>query len=592
MKNFVRTIKYIVKKDKSLFLLSLINTILSSFSPFISMYSIKFVLDIAEANYSLNKSILYISIIVIISFFILAIQRIIFLLCSSKFLKIKVFFHEDLSAKMMSIKYSDLDDPLIQDKYYKATKAIETQQYGFEAYINNIFSIINKIITFLGIILIVLNFDLLIVLYLVLSTIILFVLNFLISKKNNQLWEKSISINRRKDYYHNISMDFNYGKEMEFYNYGKCFLSKIKDYSFQIIKNKNQIGKSSCFYEIIIYLIHLIRDVLVYLFLITMLFNNSISIGDFSLMLNASITFSVWLISCVECVISINNQKTYIDAYFAFLDLEDSNDSDQKITIDSIDLIEFKNVCFKYPSNENMILENINISFIRGKKYGLVGLNGCGKTTIIKLLLKLYKPSSGDILINGINLENISSKSLYASLSSVFQEINLFNIPIKNNISLNDSPNENRIFECLKKVGLYEKIIALPNSIDTEYSKFFDENGIELSGGEIQKILIARALYKNNISLTIFDEPTASLDPIAENEIYELLNNLICSDTISIVISHRMASMKSCDYIYMIDKGIIKEQGVFNELMAQKGIFYDLYETQKKYYLERSTIDE
>lgn len=589
MKNFKRVFHTILKYDKSLFFLFLLYTLISSIVPFIPIFSIKFIIDIAEKNLDINTSIYKILILTGISLFVLLIHKILSVVCDNKFLKVKVIFEKDLYKKMMQIKYEKLDTPQTQDLFFKANKAIQTQQYGFEAYIRNLFSIISKIITFLGLIVILIMFDYFILLYLLLTTIILFYISLHISKKNNDLWNKNASLSREKEYYFNVSVDFNYGKDLLFYNFGSLFMKKISFLSKEIRNNTNKIEKKLLVYDLLVFIVQLFRDVLIYLFLIINLYKSLISVSDFSLLLNSSLSFSVWLLSCINCIIAIKNQKIYIDDYFFFIDEKNDNKLGN-IKIKQIETIEFKDVCFHYPNNNLMVLNHLDLKLIKGKKYGLVGINGSGKTTLIKLLLNFYQPSSGEILINGINLNSIDIDNYYDLISSMFQEINLFNLPIKNNVSLDENPCEKKVWEVLNKVGLDEKIKQYPNNINTDYSKYFNENGIELSGGEIQKLLIARCLYKTQANLIIFDEPTSAIDPIAEKEIYDLLNKLINNNSILITISHRMASMQSCDYIYVLENGRTLEQGDFSTLIKQEKTFNHLYNMQKQYYQKKEMI--
>lgn len=589
MKNFKRVFHTILKYDKSLFFLFLLYTLISSIVPFIPIFSIKFIIDIAEKNLDINTSIYKILILTGISLFVLLIHKILSVVCDNKFLKVKVIFEKDLYKKMMQIKYEKLDTPQTQDLFFKANKAIQTQQYGFEAYIRNLFSIISKIITFIGLIVILIMFDYFILLYLLLTTIILFYISLHISKKNNDLWNKNASLSREKEYYFNVSVDFNYGKDLLFYNFGSLFMKKISFLSKEIRNNTNKIEKKLLVYDLLVFIVQLFRDVLIYLFLIINLYKSLISVSDFSLLLNSSLSFSVWLLSCINCIIAIKNQKIYIDDYFFFIDEKNDNKLGN-IKIKQIETIEFKDVCFHYPNNNLMVLNHLDLKLIKGKKYGLVGINGSGKTTLIKLLLNFYQPSSGEILINGINLNSIDMDNYYDLISSMFQEINLFNLPIKNNVSLDENPCEKKVWEVLNKVGLDEKIKQYPNNINTDYSKYFNENGIELSGGEIQKLLIARCLYKNQANLIIFDEPTSAIDPIAEKEIYDLLNKLINNNSILITISHRMASMQSCDYIYVLENGRTLEQGDFSTLIKQEKTFNHLYNMQKQYYQKKEMI--
>ena len=242
---------------------------------------------------------------------------------------------------------------------------------------------------------------------------------------------------------------------------------------------------------------------------------------------------------------------------------------------------EFENVSFKYPNTENYVLKNINLKLNVNKRFAIVGQNGAGKTTLIKLLCRLYEPTEGEILLNGINIEKYDYEEYTNVFSVVFQDFKLFPLPLDQNIAGSEDVDEERCLEVLEEVGLKEKIMNWPEKQKTRLYKNLGE-GINVSGGEAQKIAIARALYKD-APFVIMDEPTAALDPIAESEIYENFNEMI-HDKTAIFISHRMSSCKFCDEILVFKDGEIIQKGNHEELVEQAGLYQDLWNAQAQYY--------
>ena len=240
--------------------------------------------------------------------------------------------------------------------------------------------------------------------------------------------------------------------------------------------------------------------------------------------------------------------NTYLDNYFTYLNLKSKKEYGpiQILDLDNL-VITFKNVSFKYPNQAEYALKNINLELKNGIKLAIVGLNGAGKTTLIKLLCRLYEPTDGLILINNIPLKSFTKDICDTLFSVVFQDFKLFSYSIKDNVSSGLNGDSSKVEETLKKTGMYDRVNNMPKQIDTVIYQRSKENGIEISGGEAQKLAISRALYKDS-PIVILDEPTAALDPKSESEIYENFNKLVENKT-AIFISHRMSSCKFCDEI-------------------------------------------
>lgn len=245
--------------------------------------------------------------------------------------------------------------------------------------------------------------------------------------------------------------------------------------------------------------------------------------------------------------------------------------------------IEFSNVSFKYPRTENYVLRNVNLKFKIGEKLAVVGMNGSGKTTFIKLLCRLYDPTEGEILLNNVDIRKYDYKEYMSIFSVVFQNFKLFSFGLGQNVSASFHYNEELAKRCLEKAGFYERLQSMKKGLETSIYKDLDEEGVEISGGEAQKIALARALYKN-APFIILDEPTAALDPIAEYEVYSKFNEIV-QDKTAIYISHRLSSCRFCDIIAVFDGGQIVQRGVHDRLLQDThGKYYELWNAQAQYY--------
>lgn len=271
--------------------------------------------------------------------------------------------------------------------------------------------------------------------------------------------------------------------------------------------------------------------------------------------------------------------------YFEILDTKDEMTYGNKV----LDLsggfeIEFKNVSFKYPGAENYALQNVNLKIKNGEHLAVVGRNGSGKTTFIKLMCRLYDVTDGEILINGVNIKDYTKDSIIKLYSVVFQDFKIFSVSLKDNICANSDFESDRFYACLENADIKERTEHMPNKENTYLYKDLDENGIEISGGEAQKLALARALYKD-APIVVLDEPTAALDPIAENEIYSRFNTFVQGKT-AIYISHRLSSCAFCDKIAVFNNAKLAETGTHKDLLSAGGKYAELWNAQAKYYIQ------
>lgn len=325
---------------------------------------------------------------------------------------------------------------------------------------------------------------------------------------------------------------------------------------------------------------------ILYFFIAAKAWSGAFSIGNLVLFIGAAdiianaiggITALPYLISTLA--VQIDTFKKIIEQkpvkYVGRLPIEKRDDNRYDI--------EFKNVSFKYPGTEKYVLKNFSAKLHIGSHMAVVGMNGSGKTTFIKLLCRLYDPDEGEITLNGIDIKKYNLQEYMTIFSVVFQDFTLFSVPLCQNVTTSLEVDDKKMWDCLEKAGIADRVKKLPQKEHTVLYKDFDENGVEISGGEAQKIALARALYKD-APFVILDEPTAALDPISEYEIYKRFNEFV-GDKTAVYISHRLSSCRFCENIIVFDKGEIVQRGSHDELLAEEGgKYYQLWNAQAQYY--------
>lgn len=385
-------------------------------------------------------------------------------------------------------------------------------------------------------------------------------------------------------YIRNLIQSEKWGQDIRMY--------KLQDYLFgkylasqQSIEAAKRLGKTSGRLNgIVAFALQLLAGT-AYVYIVLKAVAGSITTGQVLMYAGAIVTMMNSIRSLMTFHTMIDYSKEYLKTYEEFIDRPNMHyDGTLPIEkrIDHNYRLEMRNVSFRYPGTETDILHHISLTFETSKKLALVGRNGAGKTTLIKLLLRLYEPTEGQILLNGIDIGKYDYNEYVQIFSAVFQDFRLYDLPLDENIAGSETVDEKRVSTVLEQTGLKERVEKMKNGAHTLlYHETGD--GEALSGGEAQKVAIARALYKD-APFVILDEPTSALDPVAEAEIYENFNEMIGEKT-AIYISHRMSSCKFCDQIVVLDEGKIAEIGTHQSLLQTQGIYYELYQAQAKHYV-------
>ena len=490
----------------------------------------------------------------------------------------------------------ELDFQLTEDK--EALDQVEKARTGMDWYSGGAYGIAEQIFGFASNVLRV--FGLVTIISLNAPLLLLVILAYVIimgfvSAKNNKIgfevYKKLAKINRLFGYFGWNIVDFRYGKDIRLYDARKMMVDcwdRNSDASNAQWKWQAETGMK---YYLIGNIANIIRMMGSYLYVGFLAIKGVFSLGVLVQMIQAADELNNTLGGLVSNTQEILKRCNYAYEFVLFMEYPEALEKGERAVDNEIREIEFRNVSFKYPGTDKMILDNISIKIGAGEHLSIVGLNGAGKTTFIKLLCRLYDPTSGEILVNGVNIKEYDYNQYMALFAPVFQDFRLFAFPIEENITLVDEDDKEyytgdeaeRIEKIIEMVNLAQMMEKLEKGKKTTLFKYFEENGIEPSGGEQQKIAIARALYKSS-PVVILDEPTAALDPIAEYEIYKQFHTLV-GDKTAFYISHRLSSCRFCDTIAVFSEGKIAEYGNHDTLIKMAGgIYAKMFEAQAQYY--------
>lgn len=329
------------------------------------------------------------------------------------------------------------------------------------------------------------------------------------------------------------------------------------------------------------------RNGIAYAYLLNMAIHDGLTVSQFVLYFTAVSTFTTWIMGILQKATKLHKQSLDISQVREFLEYPEPFLFEEGMAVPKADAYELKleNVSFRYPGAEQDTIHNLNLTVHPGEKLAIVGLNGAGKTTLVKMLCGLFDPTEGRVLLNGMDIRGFNRREYYGLFSAVFQEFSILDVTVAENITqTTEEFDEKKLWDCIEKAGLTDTIKELPNGLDTHVGREVYLDGVLFSGGQTQRLMLARALYKDG-PILMLDEPTAALDPIAENDIYMKYNDMTAGKT-SMFISHRLASTRFCDRIIFVADGHIAEEGTHESLLALGGEYAKLFEVQSRYYQE------
>lgn len=565
--------------------LLVVSSIFKAIAPFVNIIMPKFIIDELMGQKRIEQFVLYVAIIILGNGLFELINRFFDTKVDVANMALINGFELYMGKHIMNMDFESIEDPEVLDLKEKALFPINNQGAMWRM-ISGIITLVQTTITIFGLVALVATLNIIIIL--VIIGIVL--LNAFIFKKSQEnqfkFHQELIPLNRKFGYYARLTSDFSMAKDIRLYNMAPYILGKVGEYNRESLDGFSKLFGIQGKYNGLSNINVQIQMIIVYSYMVYKVLMSAISIGDFTMYVTAANNFSNSLSLFLTTFVDFRQMCKYLDHYIQFEQIPSRNRDGDRLVGNLEDIsIEFKNVYFRYPRSQDYTLKNVSIKIKKGEKLSIVGQNGAGKTTFVKLLCRLYEPEKGQILINGIDIKEFDYDEYMKLLAVVFQDFKLFSFTVKENIAFDsaNSVDDEDIKEVLRKAGLYEKIESLENGINTSIYKNFDEKGIELSGGEGQKLAISRAIYKN-APIIVLDEPTAALDPYAEFEIYSKLNDLVSGNT-AIYISHRLSSCRFCDKIAVFDKGEIIEYGSHAELVQNHKKYNEMWNAQAQYYV-------
>ncbi|MBD5082104.1 MAG: ABC transporter ATP-binding protein [Ruminococcaceae bacterium] len=485
-----------------------------------------------------------------------------------------------LNGKSAHLDMKDCEDEQTIDDYYKAFDNI----YKFSDVHYSIFCVlISNLLSFVLMSFVIVSIDL--VLYLLVLSI--HIILMIVSAKQDKIehkfeLQKSESTKRIK-YLKELMYNFEAGREMRIYDAGDLVSKKFFDESKTVHKIDLQMQKVDFRFSIFHKLLEIVQLSLIYMISIKEYVLGKVALGNFVMYINATTLISGTISNITNTISFLYKSSIEFKDFNNFLAINETLRTSGNLTSSLSEnnvLIEFKNVSYKYPNKDEYALKNISFKIKKGQSISIVGNNGAGKSTLIKLLLRLYDPTEGCILYNGVDIKEYDYDYYQSIFAPVFQDYVMHAYTLRENLIFNHHKNEKFINESLSKTGMNEKIQSV--GLDRNYSRRFFNDGIELSGGEEQRIAISRALCKNT-EILILDEPTAAIDPLSENKLFKEIFNAVKGKTV-IYVSHRMSSTRFSNNILVLNNSQLVESGTHEELLKHNGVYAEMFLQQSSYY--------
>lgn len=501
-------------------------------------------------------------------------------------------FTELLLHSIMNMDYEELEANRLQVTIKNARESISSNEVGVELMIRSVPSLLCGLLGLIlyATLLFQLDISIIIIIFLMCG------FNIFLNNRARKFLEMhkntNSNIEREIDYLYSRTTEYKYAKEIVVFQLSKWFQKKFEAVYLRKKNYEKKIEASWIKIDISDAVFVAIRDGVAYYLLISQVLNGTMSLAVFTFYLGIVSGFSNWVYRVINDTSNLIRADIYVRDYIKIVEQKDNESAEsiyelhRSIQEKGVN-IEFKNVSYK-AQNGQKILSNLNFHINANEKIAIVGRNGAGKTTLVKLLCRLYSPTEGTILINGFDICRYNKEEYYKLITAVFQDINVIAFTVKENIIGSADYDENRFVKSAKEANFYEKIQSLNNKENSILTKIIDKEGVELSGGEKQRLMMARAIYKEG-SLIILDEPTAALDPIAESELYQEYNE-IAENRTAIFISHRLATTKFCSKIILMEKGKIADIGSHDDLMENNEIYREMYINQSKHYKETSAV--
>lgn len=491
--------------------------------------------------------------------------------------------------KIMKIKYEYLEDPDVMDCYSKSKNACNDNMNGVEGMLRTVIDFSRGVmITGVGLVILGTMNVWVVLVMLVLAVISFIISNHINAKAKKTVWDPLATWWRKKYYMTDVTTNFDVAKDIRMFDLKDWMLKKFHVLNETRYSSEKKNSGLWLIAGMVSNVCWALAQGVVYGWLIYSVAQGTLTLGNFSLYLAVTESFFQYINNLLTYVREMLARSREVDDFRSFVDFEGDTVEECGNEVPKAKEYEFRfeNVSFRYPKAERYALKNMNLTLKAGERLAVVGLNGAGKSTFIKLLLRLYEPTEGTIYLNGVDVRTYDKDSYYKVFAPVFQDVNLFAFPLAENISMKTPMETDKKMakQCLIQAGFTERLTELTRGVDTEVLKVIHDDGVDFSGGEKQKLALARALYKN-APVVVLDEPTAALDALAEYKLYQDFDKLIGGKT-AVYISHRLSSTRFCDNVAMFADGEMVEYGTHQSLLEQNGAYAEMFRVQAQYYME------
>ncbi|MFR7611156.1 ABC transporter ATP-binding protein [Eubacterium ventriosum] len=593
LNNFIYALNIERKSNLRLLAITLIKPIGDIVGTLLNSYAPKYVLSFIEDDLPFNTIIMYTVIICLIMMILDVISTTCYNSFEFEYRKTEGYVEKKRMDKLFHTDFKNMESPDFLDYAQRAKTALNRGK-GFHGVLYQSRNFIAQgTLMILSAALIGIQNLLMMIIFIVISFGIVKISSFFTKRDKIKFSDAMAPTWRKMNYLESTTKNFDFAKDIRLFNMSNAFFNQLSGVNETYKELNRKHHNRMVLWEVSLGSVLIVQKILMYTWLVYNVVTGAYQISDFVLYVglvstfHASVGYVNWIYSDMRTnSLMINDYRNFVDWKE---DRETADEKDGHITEINLDKFEFRfeNVSFKYPGHDNYVLKNVNLTIKNGVKLAVVGVNGAGKTTFIKLMMKLYEPSEGRILLNDVDIKEYNREEYFKLFSPVFQNVECFAMPIYQNISFaeEDKTDMNKINEVLEQSGLSEKINSYEKGIHTNLLKIFDKEGIDLSGGEKQRLAMARALYKDG-KVVILDEPTAALDALAEDRMYREFENMIYGKT-AVFISHRLGSTRFCDKIAMFEDGTIVEEGTHEELMAKNGKYAYMFGIQSQYYDEK-----
>lgn len=639
LSNSVYVLGKIRQYAPQLFILMLIGMITNTLMRVLWNFIGKFVLDIvsvqaADGQHDLKPLLTVLAVAAAVELVCMLLNTLTNTKCGYGFLYARFMLIKERMNKVMSVNYQHLEEPDVLDMNQRASNATGGDDSGVNGMMSDIYTLGSRLLTLFTTLTAVLVLDFRMVIAIVVLTILQYLFFLLTVKKDRRdVWYPLGSTWRKIYYMDHVTQDFEYAKDIRLFGMKRWLAEKqheIRDEKRKkIFRNKNLW----IYYGICSHSITMLSSAIVYAVLIRRFLGDRLTIGNFTLYIGLAATFTAVMTEILNSLGGLKQKSLSVDDFRSFLAIKDEEENclplpapvcfeaetESTGSVQNANgksrggsghvsseeqggsghvsreeqgsgkeqsgyRIEFRNVSFRYKGQQDYAVKHLNLTLEPGKRLAVVGLNGAGKTTMIKLLMRLYDPTEGEILLNGVDIRRYSRRDYCKLFAPIFQNVEIFAFPMNENVSMAtpEETDKEKAFRCMEQAGLGEKIASLKQGADTQLLKVLYDDGVDLSGGEKQKLALARALYKDS-PIIVLDEPTAALDALAEYKLYKEFDSVIGNKT-AVYISHRLSSTRFCDVIAMFADGELVEYGSHEELLKKGGAYAEMFEIQAQYY--------